>query len=260
MELSESFLWRLAGEALATALRAAPGYEAHLTPDAALILSGEPVADLNLAIIDDGPFADERLRTFHAIVRQHDLPVLMIFTTKVADRLAPIAAELGLQYAGTMPLMVYQPSTAPAPASSYEIEHVTIPAALHESNVVAARAFSLPLDVWEHACGPALLDSPGLDIFLARREGTPVSTVWTTRAGPIVGIWCMGTPVEHQRQGAGRALLEYAIAYQYARGATTFYLGATAAGKPLYDHVGFRTLAESPVWVAGNSTQVGGHG
>src|SRR5947209_11992522 len=49
------FLWRLAGEGFALFLRAAPGYEARMTPYAALILSGEPIADLNYAILDEGP-------------------------------------------------------------------------------------------------------------------------------------------------------------------------------------------------------------
>jgi GNAT superfamily N-acetyltransferase len=69
----------------------------------------------------------------------------------------------------------------------------------------------------------------------------------------------MGTAAEHQRQGAGRAVLEYAIRYHTERGATTFYLLATAAGKPLYERVGFRTYSEGAVWVAGASTQVSGH-
>ena len=69
----------------------------------------------------------------------------------------------------------------------------------------------------------------------------------------------MGTTSEHQRQGAGRALLDYVIAYHYARGAKLFYILATEAGKPLYERIGFRTISEAAVWVVGHSTQVSSH-
>jgi len=68
----------------------------------------------------------------------------------------------------------------------------------------------------------------------------------------------MATPPEHQRKGAGRALLEYVIQHQRHRGATRFFLCATQAGYPLYDRVGFRTVSDCAVWVAGHSTQVPG--
>lgn len=38
-----------------------------------------------------------------------------------------------------------------------------------------------------------------------------------------------------------------------AQGVTRFFLGATAAGQPLYDRVGFHTLAEATMWAAGQS-------
>jgi Tat protein secretion system quality control protein TatD with DNase activity len=67
------------------------------------------------------------------------------------------------------------------------------------------------------------------------------------------------TPPEQQRQGAGRATLEAAMAYHRAQGTSIFYLGATEAGKPLYERTGFRTLEETPIWVAGHSAQFPGH-
>ena len=104
-----------------------------------------------------------------------------------------------------------------------------------------------------------ILDGPGLDIFVTRQGGRAISSLQTTRLGAIVGIWAMTTAPEHQRQGAGRALLNYVIAYHWGRGANCFFLGATAAGQPLYERIGFRTMAKAAIWVAGHATQAPGH-
>src|SRR5438034_462241 len=203
------FLWRLAGEGFALFHRPAPGYEARLTPYASLILSGEPVADLNYAVIDEGPEAEKRLREFSEVLQARDLPVVAFFTNAVADRLAPTASELGLQHAGSMPLMVYRPlagGTALA-QETYQVDLVDSEQGLPESSDLAARAFDLPLESVSRAFGPLLLDTPEVSIFLARHNGTPVSSVTTTGTGPTVGIWTMATPREYQRKGAGRAVL-----------------------------------------------------
>src|SRR4051812_2256019 len=102
-QVEANVLWRLASEAFALFLRAAPGYEARLTPYASLIPSGESVADLNYAVIDEGPQAEEKLREFGEVLQARDLPVVAIFTGAVADKLALTARELGLQHVGSIP-------------------------------------------------------------------------------------------------------------------------------------------------------------
>jgi GNAT superfamily N-acetyltransferase len=253
-------LWRRAGEDAALLLRAASGYEAMLTPYASLTLSGEPIADLNYAIIDDGPQVEEKLRQFGEVLQARDLPVVAVFTRAVADRLAPTARELGLQHAGSIPFMVYrtQKGASVFAQDTYQIDLVDNEQSLEESGDLAARAFDLPLESLRKTFGPLTLDTPEVSIFIARKDGMPVSSVMTTGMGPTIGIWTMATPPEHQRKGAGRAVLEYAIDYHRKRGAGLFYLLATEAGKPLYEKVGFQTLEEGAVWVAGHSTQVSG--
>lgn len=259
MEPPTSYLWRLAGEAVALLFRAAPGYEARLTQQASLLLSGEPVADLNCAVIDIGLQAEERLREFGQVIHTRNLPIIMFLSDRISDQLAPIARDLGLQHAGDIPLMTYHPHDAHAEAGNYRVERVESEEDLDEVSRVVASGFGLPLEAVSRVIGPRLLDGPGLDIFLARQGGNAISTVQSTRAGSSVGIWVMATLPEQQRKGAGRALLEYVIAYHCERGANLFYLLATEAGKPLYERIGFRTISEAAVWVAGHSTQVSGH-
>ncbi len=176
----------------------------------------------------------------------------MILSAAVAGQLAPTARELGLHPLGSIPIMTCGGAGEAETPGDYGVVRVESVQDLRAANDVAAEAFGLPADAVQRVWGPAILDGPGVDVFLARREVTPVGALQTTRFGAKVGIWGMATTPAYQRQGAGRVLLGVAMAYHRARGAALFYLGATEAGRPLYERVGFRTVTEGVVWAAGH--------
>lgn len=246
---STAYIWRLAGEGLAMCYRASKGYEACLTPYASLILSGEPVADLNYAIIDVAPQAEDRLQEFVRVPRSRKIPVLFLFTPGGAPQLSPVAQALGLEFAAHIPLMVHDAMDFRLREGNFRIARVEGEADLKTTNGVMSKAFKIPIESMERTFGPSYIQGPGVDLFFAQQDGQAMSSVQTTRAGSVVGIWAMATPPEHQRRGAGRALLHHIIAYHRDRGAALFYLMATPEGKPLYDNVGFQTIAEAEVWL-----------
>jgi GNAT superfamily N-acetyltransferase len=234
----------------------------RLTPHGWLALTGEPVPDFNLVYVDIGPVAEEQLREFGERIRARGVPVLVALAPAVAEQLAPVASELGLQHIGGIPLMTYRPAGEPHEqrnAGAYQVERIATPEELQVVQRMLSESFGLPQDSIERFYAPAILTVPDTHIFLARRADEPISTVTTTQTGEIVGVWSMATPPGQQRQGAGRAVLGAAMAYHRDRGARLFYLLATAAGMPLYERTGFRTVEETPVWVAGQSAQFPGH-
>ena len=102
MATDEASLWRTIGMSLADAFRQAPGFESRLTPTGWLLITGEPFADFNWLLVDAGPDPAGQLREFAGVLAAGDLPGLVLLTTAVVDRLAPVAADLGLKSAGTV--------------------------------------------------------------------------------------------------------------------------------------------------------------
>jgi GNAT superfamily N-acetyltransferase len=259
MNLHLSDLYQACGEDLALYFRAAPNRDLRLTAHSWLAASGEPVADLNLMLVDASSGAEDQLRAFHHVLDARNLPALCLLTPAVADPLAPVATALGMTFAGKMPVMVCAavdlPETDPG---RYSIKLVATAEALAAVCTILAQAFNLAhaLDVFQRILGAPILAIPGLTIYLAYEDGQPVSTVTTTAAGPLVGVWSMGTLPAYQRQGVGRALLGYAMAQQRACGTKHFYLGSSEAGQRLYAQLGYRTVAELSVWTTGQSVQV----
>ena len=250
-------LWRTIGASMAFLMRESPGLEARLTREAWMLLSGEPIPNFNLAFIAAGQQAEAHVREVVAALRRRSLPGLIFFGSPVADQLTAIIEELGLQPAGPAPLMTVNAVDAVSALRrggvsggevGLDVQLVTNNAMLAGANAVVAPTFGLPDDIVSRAFDAAFLATPGLACFVALVAGETFATVLTLRVGETVGIWNMATLPTRQRQGVGRAVLGHALRHHANTGASLFYLLATPEGLPLYNRIGFRTVAEPAVW------------
>ena len=114
---------------------------------------------------------------------------------------------------------------------------------------LAAAAFDEPRDVLARCIDVMVTETAGVETWIAWDGEAPRSAVTVTPTGSTAGISLMATPPEHQRQGMGRALLTQVMADYRSRGVTRFHLGATPAGRPLYDSLGFEPIAELSAWM-----------
>lgn len=249
-------LHRLAGRASA-AVFGGPDAEVRITPGGVLALSGEPVADLNMLVLASppSPAAEGLLADAAALIDARNLPLVALAPPDTGAALAATAARLGLEAGGTMPLMVLRGPPRGQPVCQCLIQDAVGAEGLRIATELAAAAFQLPADSLRRAWAASFGDTSGARTYVAWDDGTPSSSVTVTRTGGTAGIWCMSTPPERQRRGFGRGLLTGVIDELRSAGVRRFYLFATAAGRPLYEALGFETIADDAVWVRGHSTQ-----
>ena len=253
-------LWAAARRDLLTLFGYIENADVRLAAGGLLGLSGGPTADFNMALIDTGADDVAVLVEFVERVTNAGLPATFMLSSACAGRLGPKAKEKGLVEVGNAPLMALRDGPQLPHVSGFSAHRVINEKDLGVVADLVAAAFALDREwVGRTFCADALLDSPALSFFLASKEGEAYSAVTTTASRNTVGIWSMATSPNHQRQGAGRAALLAAIEHHRNLGATTFYLIATPAGKPLYDSVGFTTVDEFPIWVAGTSESFAAH-
>ena len=255
-----STLWASVRRHLFTLFASVDGAEVRLAPGAMLGISGGPTADFNMALLDGAPGDEARLVEFVAEVERAAVPAIFMLSGACGGRLGPRAREHGLVEVGSAPLMALaDPPSRPADPT-FAVQHVTDEGSLGVVADLVAASFSLDREwVGRTFCSTALLEEPSFSFFLASRQGEPYSAVTTTADRHVVGIWSMATAPGHQRKGAGRAALLAAIEHHRSLGARAFYLIATPAGKPLYDSLGFVTVDECPLWIAGSSPQFTPH-
>jgi GNAT superfamily N-acetyltransferase len=227
-----------------------------------LLITGGPTADFNIAMLDANSDDDANvLPEFVAHVRAAGVQALFMLSSASNARLAAVARAEGLSEAGAAPLMVLTGGPRDVVATDrFSIERVAEPPRLVSAGDLVASAFGLDRAwVGRTFASASLIGAPGVRYFLATQGGEPCSTVMTTAGKGRVGIWNMATAPERQHQGAGRAVLRAALEHHREQGSDSFYLIATAAGKPLYDACGFTTVDNVAIWVAGHSEQFATH-
>lgn len=241
-------LHRLAMRDVGAMFALAPGFHAWIEPDAAFLVSGEPVIDLNMLLIGPTPRASAVLEAAHETAKARGLPFVAYVAPAAADAVAPTATRLGLASAGAAPMMVFR-ADGPLPLGKpCDVVRAADPAEAAAVGDLVSAAFGLDRASTARTLDTAIHPTSSVDVYIAKMNGAPLSTVTVTRAGDTAGVWCMATPLAHQGKGAGRALLTRVMEAQRQAGVRRFYLFASPAGQPLYESIGFRTLAECPVW------------
>lgn len=244
MEPSVPVLLRHAGDAMAAMFRHAPGFGARIGRQAWMVFAGEPEMLGNwLAIVEPGPEAEEALRAFVATLRERGHPGLVYFPRSAADRYDALAAELGLDAPGPVPMMVWRAS-APGSGGPETVETIVITDApgWHEAASVIATAFGMTHEAALRLMPAGVLTEPALRCYGARRDGRMISVAVASQIGSLVYINIMATHPAHQGQGAGRAVLERALADGARQGATHAHLISSVEGRRLYDRAGFRMV------------------
>lgn len=253
--LTESVLRRLTAEAFVSFLSESEKFEAVVSPGCAMALCNEPVADLNGIVVGRGA-TEDRFAAACQTCLSREQPFLAIVFPEAGDRINEVATGLGLVHAADFPFMVREDTPIePIGGETVVVERASGNEAALESARVLCGAFNMPKESVLRAMPASLLESPGVDVFVASVEGQGVGSVTLTYHGETTGIWAMGTIPGMQKRGIGRQLLSTAIAEARRQGARNFFLGATPAGYRLYESLGFETRVSATVWVSGETSQ-----
>lgn len=249
-----SLYWRLAGRVFAPYMASLPDGLGRIEAEGWISMTGEPIGSLNMAFVEDGPGAVLYLAGIADLVEATRLPMVILMSPALAARISSVAMSLGFRASSELPLMAAHRATRVAPrmeTDRYRVTRVERDDERMSALRVQSETFRMPLASLERIYPTAFIRAPGFDLFLATRDGESFSTVVTTTISGVTGLWSMATPPARQRQGAGRAAFEAAIAYHESCGIDRFFLGASPAGEPLYAKSGFLTVATAAVWEAG---------
>ena len=223
----------------------APNGELHETADVLFASVPVPVAYFNSAFVK--PPADERdcIDQARAYFSARNLPYTLRFREDDEPEKATAVCEAsGLVSAGVSPLMV-------APVADIETRTDADVRVVDGRNWTAyvttmATGFGIPVDVLSHLFAESLTDSGSFVGFLAYEGGVPVSTSALIVSDDVAGVYNVATPEPFRRRGLGEATTRAAVAEGERRGCVLTTLQASDIGYPIYERMGYRTVARWP--------------
>jgi len=215
-----------------------------------MFLSGLPSPDVNLALVhggDPGEFGQ-----VVATIADVGAPALLMLTGNGL----PFAEHVpsGWVHVGVMPFMIADV------ASTLQRPDARVRRAMADDHDALlglwADAFEMLPENAEPIVQATVRDpESGIGAWLLEQDGVAVSTATTARVGDAITVWSMATPERFTRRGYARALLADAMARAAADGVRVGLLGATPAGKPLYDATGWTTLEDWQIFTNSESAQ-----
>jgi hypothetical protein len=158
-----------------------------------------------------------------------------------------VLTEHGYKNFGAAPLMIW---SADDTVDSFTLRPELSVRRLTESDletmcVIYKDVYSMS-DEMVHDMKKMLLASPNDYTYGLFKDNEMVSLVTAMVFNDTIGIWSMGTPTAHQKNGYGQQLLMQVMKTHKEMGAKNFFLHATVAGKFLYDKAGWMTLDYLP--------------
>lgn len=153
--------------------------------------------------------------------------------------------HLGMRH-WQMPVML-RPA-APVPAPRLDVTRVTGEADLTAAEQAVIEAFELDRFT-PHRPGElfplALLDEPGVDVYVARADGRVAAACVAVIAGGYGSHYWVGSPEASRSRGAGRAVMLGSLA---GMGGGPMTLTSSRLGRPLYESLGYEAGTMSTWW------------
>ncbi|WP_340683405.1 GNAT family N-acetyltransferase [Amycolatopsis coloradensis] len=153
--------------------------------------------------------------------------------------------HLGDMRSWRMPVMLRPPAPVAEPAM--EVVRVREDADLRAAERVVIEAFELARFRPGEMFPTAILDQPGVEVFIARLDGEVAGACVTVADNGFGSHYWVGTPDAFRSRGVGRAVMLGSLAPLAGLPVT---LTASRLGKPLYESLGFTAAAESTWWAS----------
>jgi GNAT superfamily N-acetyltransferase len=158
--------------------------------------------------------------------------------------------ELGLRRILLEPVMAVAVSelAEPTPPPSVSLRRATTPENLAAAVDVEMAVFGTRRDIAQALVPPSVADHPRSRAYVATLDGEPVAGAHARRHERTVGIFGVGTLERARRRGIGAALTSFVVR-DHADVADLAWLESSDMGRPVYERLGFRSIADTEVWV-----------
>lgn len=170
----------------------------------------------------------------------------------LARRAPRLFSRHGMSHATEMPGMILEklPSVS-FRLPRYEMREVRTPDTLKAFAEIGSNSFRVPLQWFSEVFDPKTPQRLPFRAWVGYRDGAPVATAATVVSDGAIGLYNLATIPEFRSRGFAEAVMRDCIAEErLAHGDLPIVLQSTAAGLPLYERLGFRSVTRFRVYIS----------
>ena len=197
-----------------------------------------------------------------ALLRERGAPWVLTLAQGLDDRFVTDAADLGLVLdpGEGFPGMAVSPLPAPEPEpAGLEIRQVA-GASLPDHASVVERGFGLDRAIIDAVMSDAIAADPRFAYYVGYVDGVAAVSGLGVRTGDTIGVFNIATLEEARRRGYGAAITRRILSDGALLGCTIGTLQSSDMGRPVYEAIGFRTVATYVGYVDPRQLGSGAHG
>ena len=195
-------------------------------------------------------------------MRERGAPWVLTLAQGHDDRFVTVAADLGLVLdpGKGFPGMAVSPLPTPVPEpAGLEIRRVAGPSLPDHASVVE-RGFGLDRTIIDAVVSDAVAADPRFAFYVGYVDGVAAVSGLGVQTGQTMGVFNIATLEEARRRGYGAAITRRILSDGALLGCTIGTLQASDMGRPVYEAIGFRTVASYVGYVDPRQLGGGSHG
>jgi GNAT superfamily N-acetyltransferase len=207
--------------------------------------SGTDVAAFNVAFVTRSPSdCDRTIAEAIEFFDERNVPFILRLREDVDRESERAARERGLRYTDTVPGMVMAyPKPPPSQMATMRTRIVDDDASLSDHRSVVADAFEMPGALAEYFLTMRLFSTPDIVGYVGYVDGVAVATSALFMTHRVAGVYNVATKREYRKRGFGEAMAWRAVRDGMDAGCVMASLQASELGQPVYERMGFRTVA-----------------
>ena len=170
-------------------------------------------------------------------------PFRVVVREEYSEPVNRAANQLLLKKVDSVPLMVHSSISELQAPTDLNFLQVNDDKTLQDYREVMASAFVFPEWLIEKVLSKGLLKEQHLVMLVGYENGVACTGAMLIQQGDLAGIYWVGTKQGYERKGLAAKVTTQAILTGRERGCTWSVLQASDHGKPVYQRMGFETLA-----------------
>jgi GNAT superfamily N-acetyltransferase len=197
----------------------------------------------NVFLFKPFTYTDKKIKQARSYFENVERPFRVVIREEYSHITDGMVEDVAFKKVDSVPMMIHRTLSDLNAPTDLDWKPVTDTQTLKDYRSVMASAFAFPDWLLEKVLADALLNEEHLVMVVGYEQGIACTGAMLIQQQDLAGIYWVGTKQGYERKGLAAKATTQAILLGRDRGCTWSILQASEKGQPVYERMGFETIA-----------------